>query len=376
MDHCGPNQVKREVQSETVTRNEQQQKSRTIFRAVHDETHPYVKVAQAAAQDKNLTFEARGILLYLLSKPKDWTIQIADLMREGHTGKDRVLRILQELEDHGYVIWSRERRQIHQRDGTFIWTDATIYESGNAPCSENPNMDKPEPEKPAMVKPESGKPDSYKERIVQTNDLTKRDSFSLLQSKKEIQIIEKHTQSPDDPCPEAQGLVCVSPTSIDLINVDQEEEEQNPWDHEPWTYNDVMNHVKYRRNQGDEIRNPTGLVKSILEKHDPNDYIAIENSLMDIDAQQIARSDRLLREEAERLRRQDEQEERERQAEAKRAEEQLRKAEEDEAKRQREIEEAPRREAARLAKQATDDEALAKLDKMLQDRKKAKANAA
>ena len=58
----------------------------TIIRAPRSAEHPYFACRRAPAQDEALSWEARGVLWYLLSKPDDWIILESDLMRGGDQG--------------------------------------------------------------------------------------------------------------------------------------------------------------------------------------------------------------------------------------------------------------------------------------------------
>jgi len=74
-----------------------------IQRATHNAQNLYFSLRRATAQDTRLSFEARGMLIYLLSKPDDWQLQIADLMREGVLGRNRVYRLIKELIEARYI---------------------------------------------------------------------------------------------------------------------------------------------------------------------------------------------------------------------------------------------------------------------------------
>jgi hypothetical protein len=78
-------------------------KSATILRAPKNKRNPYTSVRRATFEDRGLSWEARGLLAYLLVKPDDWEIQVADLIDASPGGRDKVYRILNELEAHGYV---------------------------------------------------------------------------------------------------------------------------------------------------------------------------------------------------------------------------------------------------------------------------------
>jgi hypothetical protein len=299
-------------------------------------------VSNAVAQDSRLTFEARGVMLYLLSKPNNWHIQKEDLMREGYAGKDRILRILDELEQHRYINWSGDRRRLQLPSGKFLWLAPGLYEARNAPCSEKPPMAKPRAEKPESGnpedgKPESGKPDTYKER-VQSTEGTNENLVDSENGSKEEQKNETHT-------------LCVPPQ----IEFSDQEDESNPWDDDPHSYETVEKYVNYCLHYlGHDIRNPPGLVKTILKERNPRDYYAIETRLADREMELQAEQERREQQEADRLQRAREEEELQQREEAQRNENERLRAEENERRRLREITEAPAREAQRLNQEKRD----------------------
>lgn len=64
---------------------------------------PYVQIDRAALEDNRLSWKARGILAYLLSKPDDWSIHLFDIVNHGTEGRDSVRSALKELETFGYA---------------------------------------------------------------------------------------------------------------------------------------------------------------------------------------------------------------------------------------------------------------------------------
>jgi hypothetical protein len=80
-----------------------------IVRAEHDKQHTYVVVSTALAQDENLSFAARGMLLYLLSKPDDWQVRMGDLERASSLGEKGTRALFAELEATGYATRTRSR---------------------------------------------------------------------------------------------------------------------------------------------------------------------------------------------------------------------------------------------------------------------------
>lgn len=118
----------------------------TIIRAQRSSEKPYFSTSRAAAQNKDLTFEARGMLWYLLSKPDDWSVNIADLQQQ--CGRDKVYRLLAELRTAGYLS---RTEQIQREDGTFSKVVYTVREE-------------PLPEKPYTVQPYTENQDALQKK--------------------------------------------------------------------------------------------------------------------------------------------------------------------------------------------------------------------
>jgi len=81
-------------------------------------------VANSVFNDELLSWEARGLMGYLLSKPDDWQVRLHDLLKRGPAGEHKIRRVLRELSEAGYL----RRERIQRVDGTFGWV-TTIYES-------------------------------------------------------------------------------------------------------------------------------------------------------------------------------------------------------------------------------------------------------
>ena len=54
----------------------------TIIRRQKGSESPFFATARRTAQDARHSFEARGVLGYILSKPDDWKVKIEDLRRD------------------------------------------------------------------------------------------------------------------------------------------------------------------------------------------------------------------------------------------------------------------------------------------------------
>ena len=95
-----------------------------IVRVEKGKHHPYTVVSNTLVQDESLSWQARGLMVYLLSKPDNWRVRMDDLERAGGVGRQQTRSILTELEGAGYV----RRRRVHLDGGRFDW-ETTVYES-------------------------------------------------------------------------------------------------------------------------------------------------------------------------------------------------------------------------------------------------------
>lgn len=84
------------------------EKSQTIFRIVKRES-PFVQIDKHVFEDPNLSFKAKGILGYLLSRPDNWSANVTDLINHSPDGEYAVRSGLKELIQNGYVVRRTER---------------------------------------------------------------------------------------------------------------------------------------------------------------------------------------------------------------------------------------------------------------------------
>lgn len=80
----------------------------TNFRR-HDEAESFTIVSNAAWKDETLSLEARGLLISLVTLPKDWLFNRTWAMREFKVGRDKLDRIVGELRASGYIVYVRPR---------------------------------------------------------------------------------------------------------------------------------------------------------------------------------------------------------------------------------------------------------------------------
>jgi len=76
--------------------------------------NPFAMIDRACLDDARLSWKARGILAYLLSKPDTWEVRTTDLVaRSDHDGRDAIRAALRELVTCGYA----ELQPIQGEDG-------------------------------------------------------------------------------------------------------------------------------------------------------------------------------------------------------------------------------------------------------------------
>jgi hypothetical protein len=66
-------------------------------------------------QNKRLSIQAKGTLIYLLSKPKNWKGQLYDIQANNANGRDAIRAAIKELEAEGYM----ELKSYPRKEGQF-----------------------------------------------------------------------------------------------------------------------------------------------------------------------------------------------------------------------------------------------------------------
>ena len=123
--------------------------TQTIRRAAR--RHRFVIVDQSAVEDRRLSWAARGLLAYLLSRPDDWKVLVNDLKKRGNLGRDGVYALLRELRCAGYVHFERNRdARGRMRGGTYIVSEVPAPYPGS-PETVEPDAAAPRPVKPGAL---------------------------------------------------------------------------------------------------------------------------------------------------------------------------------------------------------------------------------
>lgn len=113
----------------------------------------FAVIPNAVANDDRLSFEARGLLCYMLAKAHDWQVSIANIRKEGKIGRDKAYGLLKELRETGYVEYEEVR---DPRSGRVVASNYTVYDCAvptELPLPEKPDAVEPVPENPEGVTP-------------------------------------------------------------------------------------------------------------------------------------------------------------------------------------------------------------------------------
>lgn len=76
---------------------------------VKKESGNFVTIHKGFIQDSNLSWKAKGLLLYLLSRPDDWQIYETELIKHTSDGLSSLKSGIKELEKTGYIERKRKR---------------------------------------------------------------------------------------------------------------------------------------------------------------------------------------------------------------------------------------------------------------------------
>ena len=83
---------------------------------------PYTMIRNAAMNDSDLSWKAKGILAYLMTLPEDWKVYVNELTNHAKDGKEATGNGIKELIKSGYII----RKRTHDEVGKFSGYDYEV----------------------------------------------------------------------------------------------------------------------------------------------------------------------------------------------------------------------------------------------------------
>ena len=126
--------------------------------------HQWLVIDKRTVKDVRLTWAARGLLAYLLSRPDDWVVLVKDLIKRGNLKRDGIYALLRELRTVGYLRYDPTRdAQGRLRGGTYIVSELPLTDS------------------PAMAPPDTVPPEKAKhEELLSTEPDLINNNYKLL----------------------------------------------------------------------------------------------------------------------------------------------------------------------------------------------------
>ena len=136
----------------------------------------FTSIHNKLINDSRISLKAKGIMLYMLSKPENWKYNPKEIAKNSKDGLDSVYSGIKELIEAGYI--SRTRHS----DGTvdyFVFEDIEENDIVDFSKKENPNRENPNRENPNRKNPDVYKrKNTNKERIIVNTELNKETSKS------------------------------------------------------------------------------------------------------------------------------------------------------------------------------------------------------
>jgi hypothetical protein len=167
--------------------------------------------------DERLSFEALGLLTYLLSRPDNWRVCVEQLKTRGSIGRDKAYRLLTDLMHLGYIIRRQVRDAKSKQFGVYeyiVYDEPQKALEEDKPLPENPETAKtaktePLPEKPLPAEPYPANQEHNKDCKI-TNSLREHSASAEAGADAPQRALENEGISPPEPYLEPSESLSVS----------------------------------------------------------------------------------------------------------------------------------------------------------------------
>lgn len=131
------------------------ERPQSIFRTPKGVNARFARIDNSVSNDERLSFRARGVAAYLLSKPDNWVFSARTLASSGTEGVDAIERAIREMITHGYITRIRNRDASGRIRSRLVFHEAptgTIRQSVLTPTGTLPTVGQPAGRQSAGVK--------------------------------------------------------------------------------------------------------------------------------------------------------------------------------------------------------------------------------
>lgn len=122
-----------------MTENAEYNTKKTIFRVEKSKDNPFVMMDRRPLEKPYLSWKAKGLLAYLLSRPDNWVVNFGDLVKRATDGEHATRAAAKELEKAGHL---KVVRHIDSK-GRVTQYEYVVYEY---PVCDFPQVDNPDVE--------------------------------------------------------------------------------------------------------------------------------------------------------------------------------------------------------------------------------------
>lgn len=173
----------------------------SVIRVKH--TDQYVVIKKTALEDKRLSFKAKGLWAYCMSRPNDWEFNVSHLSTVSKEGKEAIYSAIKELIKYGYCIKEQDRvaRGKGYGRGTYARVDYTIFEepqnSNNFSQTGFPETEDSDPKNPPQLSIDPKLSNDLKSPIVPKGDISSRNSKREEKKERAQEVYTTDTQHND-----------------------------------------------------------------------------------------------------------------------------------------------------------------------------------
>lgn len=201
----------------------------------------FAQIDKTVLEDDSISWKAKGIISYLLSKPDGWKVRVADIVKHGPkdekgqakrgNGEEAIYEALRELRSVGYAKLVVERVK-----GVIVGKSWEIFEQKQQPKPDKPNRDNPDKAKPDQANTGNS-----------NNDLRDNDYYTNNELSNSAEINSAIPETPFESKPKEKGTPGAEPWTKEIATlfdrVNKEESEAAGIDHVEfnWQANSGMN---------------------------------------------------------------------------------------------------------------------------------------